>query len=148
GSRPDRARSLRRGARHRRALPRTGRHPRVIELSGLRVEVGGFVVPALDLAIEKGTYFVLLGPSGHGKSVILETVAGLRRPSAGRIRIGGRDVTELPPEARSVGYVVQGAALFPHLSVLENIAFPLRVTKRPARLVASKAAEAAELTGV
>ena len=70
---------------------------------------------------------MLLGPTGVGKTVLVETLAGLQRPAAGRITLNGRDVTGLPPEARDLGFVPQDYALFPHLSVRDNIAFGLRM---------------------
>ena len=81
---------------------------------------------AVSLAAPPGTFVVLLGPSGCGKSTLLRTIAGLEAPSAGRLLLEGRDVTALPPAARGISMVFQSYALFPHLSVEENIAFGLR----------------------
>lgn len=75
------------------------------------------------LTVGAGETLALLGPSGCGKSTVLRLVAGLERPDAGRVEVGGRDVTALPPEARHTGLVFQDYALFPHLSVLENVAY-------------------------
>jgi len=82
---------------------------------------------------EQGTLVVLLGPSGCGKSTTLRLIAGLDQPTAGSIRIAGRDVTRLPPAARGIAMVFQSYALFPHLTVAENIVFGLRVRKVPGR---------------
>lgn len=84
-------------------------------------------VSALDLEIAAGEFVTLLGPSGSGKTTTLMMIAGFTDPSAGEIRIGGREVTHLPPHKRSVGVVFQHYALFPHLTVAENVAFPLRM---------------------
>ena len=80
---------------------------------------------ALDLVVEEGEFVSLLGPSGSGKSTTLNLLAGLLDADAGEIRIGGREVTHLPPEKRDIAMVFQNYALYPHLTVFENIAFPL-----------------------
>ncbi|AJE47042.1 ABC transporter ATP-binding protein [Celeribacter indicus] len=87
-------------------------------------------VEAVTLHIEEGEFYALLGPSGCGKSTTLRMVAGFVKPSAGRIVIGGEDVTALPPEKRDVGIVFQNYAIFPHMTVAENIAFGLKLRKR------------------
>jgi spermidine/putrescine transport system ATP-binding protein len=86
-------------------------------------------VDDLTLDIERGTFFSLLGPSGCGKTTTLRMIGGFEEPSAGRIHLGGRDVTDLPPYRRNVNTVFQSYALFPHLSVFENVAFGLRRRK-------------------
>jgi sn-glycerol 3-phosphate transport system ATP-binding protein len=83
----------------------------------------------ISFEAEAGSFVVLLGPSGCGKSTTLRLIAGLDTPSSGTIRIGGRDVTRLPPAERGISMVFQSYALFPHLSVAENIVFGLRVRK-------------------
>jgi multiple sugar transport system ATP-binding protein len=83
----------------------------------------------LDLHVEDGAFLALLGPSGCGKTTALRLLAGLETPTSGRIRIGSRDVTYAPPRARDVAMVFQSYALYPHLSVFDNIAYPLRVRK-------------------
>lgn len=82
--------------------------------------------------IEPGVFLSLLGPSGSGKTTLLRIIAGLLRPSTGRIFIGEREVTRLPADKRDIGFVFQNYALFPHLSVFENVAFPLRLRRLPA----------------
>lgn len=84
-------------------------------------------VEDVSLHVDAGETVALLGPSGCGKSTVLRCVAGLERPDAGRVEVGGRDVTALPPEARHVGLVFQDYALFPHLTVLGNVAYGLRM---------------------
>jgi ABC-type sulfate/molybdate transport systems ATPase subunit len=83
----------------------------------------------VDLVVPAGQVLVLLGPSGAGKTVLLDTIAGLRTARAGQIRLGGTDITAMPPERRRIGVVFQDAALFPHLPVRENVAFGLRASR-------------------
>ncbi len=97
----------------------------MIRLEGLHVAAGDFSLRIEELSVEKGEFLVFLGPTGSGKTVLLETLAGLRQPRDGRIWFGDRDVTEEPPERRRVGFVYQDYALFPHLPVAKNIAFGL-----------------------
>ncbi len=99
-----------------------------LELRGLAKRYGSFVaVEGADLAVERGSFLTLLGPSGSGKTTILMMIAGFTEPSAGQLLLDGQDITALAPEKRAFGMVFQGYALFPHMSVAENIAFPLRV---------------------
>ncbi len=101
----------------------------MIRLEGLRVRAGDFSLAIDDLAIAPGEYVIVLGPTGSGKTVLLETLAGLRRPQEGRVWFGERDVTGEPPESRGAGLVYQDYALFPHLTVAGNIGFGLRSTR-------------------
>ncbi|MES2531169.1 MAG: ABC transporter ATP-binding protein [Pseudomonadota bacterium] len=103
---------------------------------------------AIDLQIQSGTFCVLLGPSGCGKSTTLRIIAGLETASAGRVLIDGRDVTELPPAQRGIAMVFQNYALFPHLSVADNITFGLSVRKVSAAESAKRLKEAAALLGL
>ncbi|MBV0926173.1 ABC transporter ATP-binding protein [Halomicroarcula limicola] len=98
-----------------------------VEVDGLAVAYDG--VTALEdvsLSIEEGEFFTLVGPSGCGKTTMLRSIAGLETPSFGRVAIDGRDVTDLPTEERNVGMVFQNYALFPHMSVRENVAYGLQ----------------------
>jgi putative spermidine/putrescine transport system ATP-binding protein len=81
----------------------------------------------VSLSIEQGRFLTLLGPSGSGKTTLLMMIAGFVSPSAGRIKVDERDITDLPPEKRNFGMVFQGYALFPHMTVRQNVAFPLRL---------------------
>jgi molybdate transport system ATP-binding protein len=94
-----------------------------LELEELQVEAGSFRLGPISLALGEGEYLIVLGPSGAGKTVTLETIAGLRSPAAGRIRIAGREVTRAAPESRRVGMLFQDSLLFPHLSVRQNLAY-------------------------
>lgn len=101
-----------------------------LELVGIRKEYPGFTaIENLDLHIPAGEFFALLGPSGCGKTTTLRLVAGLDEPTKGKILIGGKDVTSTKPHERQVNTVFQSYALFPHMSVLENVAFGLKQRK-------------------
>ena len=101
-----------------------------LELVGIRKEFPGFVaIDDLDLKIPAGEFFALLGPSGCGKTTTLRLVAGLDSPTKGKILIGNQDVSSMKPHERPVNTVFQNYALFPHMSVLENVAFGLRQRK-------------------
>jgi putative spermidine/putrescine transport system ATP-binding protein len=104
-----------------------------------------WAVRDFSLAIEQGELVVLLGPSGCGKTTILRAIAGLVEVTAGRIRLGERDITALPPYRRNTGLVFQGYALFPHLTVAENVAFGLEMRKLDAAAVRARVAEALRL---
>ncbi len=108
-------------------------------------------VPALhgfSLEVEPGELLVLVGPSGSGKSTALRVLAGLEALSAGTVCVGGRDVTTLPPHRRDMAMVFQDYALYPHLSVRDNLAFGLRARRVPAGAARSRVAEAAEALGL
>ena len=105
-------------------------------------------VDDVSFAFDEGTLNVLLGPSGCGKSTTLRLIAGLETCDAGRISIGRRDVTKLPPSARSIAMVFQSYALFPHLSVAENILFGLKVRKTPPSERQQRLARVADLLGL
>ena len=107
----------------------------LLEIIGLSKSMENFSIKRIDLKVRRGEYFVLLGPNGAGKTLLLELIAGIRRPDEGRIIISDRDVTDLPPERRNVGYVPQNYALFPHMTVFDNIAFGLRMRNLPVKRV-------------
>jgi spermidine/putrescine ABC transporter ATP-binding subunit len=99
-----------------------------VEVEALEKRFGRVrAVDGVSLAAESGEFLALLGPSGSGKTTILMCVAGFEQPDAGRIRIGPEDITTTPPQRRNLGMVFQRYTLFPHMSVLENIAFPLKM---------------------
>jgi len=107
----------------------------MIAIDRLRFAVGAFALEEVSLTVASSEYFVLLGPTGSGKTLFIECLCGLLRPASGTIAIDGREVTRLAPRFRGIGYVPQHQGLFPHLRVRDNIAFPLR-----ARRCARKAA--------
>jgi putative spermidine/putrescine transport system ATP-binding protein len=103
-----------------------------VRLSGIRRAYGNVVaVAGVDLDIRAGEFFTLLGPSGSGKTTLLRLIAGFERPESGRIELGGSDVTRVPPYARNVNTVFQDYALFPHMTVAQNIEYGLRVRRVP-----------------
>jgi spermidine/putrescine transport system ATP-binding protein len=93
------------------------------------------VLRDIHLTINHGEFLTFLGPSGCGKTTILRLLAGFERPSTGRVRIGGRDVTDLPPHKRAVNTVFQNYALFPHMTVFDNVAFGLRMRRAQAKVI-------------
>jgi len=105
-------------------------------------------VDGIDLAAREGEFLVLLGPSGCGKTTLLRMIAGLETPTSGRILINGQDVTGLPPRARDIAMVFQSYALYPHLSVFNNIAFPLRAQGVAKGAVDDKVNWAAAMFGI
>jgi putative spermidine/putrescine transport system ATP-binding protein len=99
----------------------------------------------VDLSVAQGEFVTILGPSGSGKTTLLSLIAGLNKPTSGRIFIGGRDVTEAAAQERNIGLVFQSYALFPHMTVLENVLFPLGVRKITGDAAAKQALEALKL---
>jgi putative spermidine/putrescine transport system ATP-binding protein len=117
-----------------------------IRLSGLRKSYGDVAaVDGVDVEIARGEFFTMLGPSGSGKTTTLRLIAGFESPDAGRVELGGQDVTDLPPYDREVNTVFQDYALFPHMTVAENVEYGMRVegTKKEER--ARRRAEALEM---
>ncbi len=98
----------------------------MIQIRDLTVKLPGFILQNIDLRVGKGEFFTLLGPTGAGKTLILESITGMVPIHEGNIAINGKDVLKMPPEKRGVGIVYQDSALFPHLSVRKNIFFGLR----------------------
>jgi putative spermidine/putrescine transport system ATP-binding protein len=117
-----------------------------IRLRGLTKRYGDFAaVDAVDLEVAQGEFFTLLGPSGSGKTTTLRLVAGFAIPDAGTVELRGRDVTRLPPYAREVNTVFQDYALFPHMSIGDNVEYGPRIAKVPRGERRRRAAEALEL---
>ncbi len=102
----------------------------MLRLEGVRLQLGNFTLSNVSMRVGKGEYLVLVGPTGTGKTVLLETIAGLHHPESGRIFLKGMDVTHMPAEKRHLGVVYQDYALFPHLTVFDNIAFGLKLKKK------------------
>ncbi|MFN0039552.1 MAG: ABC transporter ATP-binding protein [Burkholderiales bacterium] len=124
----------------------------LLEIRGVTRRFGKFTaVDEVSLSIESGEFFTLLGPSGCGKTTLLRMIAGFDVPDAGRIILDGRDMTGIPPESRNVHTVFQSYALFPHMTVEQNIAFPLKMAGAdPSGIVArvEEALEDVRLTGM
>lgn len=116
-----------------------------VTTDGLNIELGEFRLTNVTMEAQAGVYFVLLGPTGAGKTVLVECIAGLHKPASGRVLLGGRDVTELPPEDRDIGYVPQDYALFPHMTIATNIAFGMKVRRFSSQLVRERTQELAAL---
>ncbi|MEO8345667.1 MAG: ABC transporter ATP-binding protein [Betaproteobacteria bacterium] len=123
----------------------------LLEIQDVTRRFGDFTaVDQVSLAIEAGEFFTLLGPSGCGKTTLLRMIAGFDQPDGGRIILNGEDLVDRPPEARPVRTVFQSYALFPHMTVEGNVAFPLKMAKTPPAQIGPKVAEALEdvrLTG-
>ncbi|HWU90219.1 MAG TPA: ABC transporter ATP-binding protein, partial [Kofleriaceae bacterium] len=121
-----------------------------IELRGLRKVFGDSTVAldSLDLRFERGGFLVLLGPSGCGKSTACRILAGLEQPTSGSVAIDGVDITALPPRERDMSMVFQNYALYPHKTVYENIAYPLRVRRRARRDFDRDVREIAEMLSI
>ena len=98
----------------------------MVKIDGLTILFDSFKIVDLNIQIEEGEFHFLLGPTGSGKTLILESIIGLRKPKRGRIWVGDREVQGLPPERRWISYVPQDLALFPHLKVKENILYGIR----------------------
>jgi len=97
--------------------------------------------------VEDGEFVVLVGPSGCGKSTVLRCIAGLEQPTEGTIHIGNRDVTNVPPRDRDIAMVFQSYALYPHLTVYDNMAFGLKMRKAPQAEIDERVREAADFLG-
>jgi len=120
-----------------------------VEIAGVSKRFGG--VPAVDdvsLSVRPGEFLTLLGPSGCGKTTLLRLIAGFETPDAGTIHLGGDDVTDRPPYRRNANQVFQSYALFPHLTVAENIGFGLRMQRMPAALARERVAAAVALVSL
>ncbi len=132
-------------------MPFTGPDPARggIGYEGVAVAYKGVtVLDDFTLSIRPGEIMALIGPSGSGKTTALRVTAGFVRPTRGRVQIGGRDVTDLPPYARNIGMVVQNYALFPHMRAEENVAFGLRARKTAETLVRERVTECLRMVGM
>jgi putative spermidine/putrescine transport system ATP-binding protein len=121
----------------------------VLELRGVRKTYGGYVaVDNVDLTLRGEEFMTFLGPSGSGKTTMLMMVAGLQQPDAGSIRLRGQPVDRLPPYRRDIGMVFQHYALFPHMSVRRNVAFPLEMRRVQSAEIDRQVADALQLVGL
>jgi ABC-type Fe3+/spermidine/putrescine transport system ATPase subunit len=120
----------------------------LVEVRDVSLRLGDFAVHDASLDIARGEYFVLLGPTGAGKTVLLECVAGLHQPDRGDIYVDGERVNDMAPERRGLGYLPQDYALFPHLTVAQNIAFGLRIRRRPRPEIERTVSRLSQLVGI
>jgi iron(III) transport system ATP-binding protein len=127
-----------------------GLQPASVELKGLVKRFGRDVVAVdhVDLHVERGELITLLGPSGCGKTTALRMIAGLEKPTEGQVLIDTDDVTRLPAYLRDITMVFQSYALFPHMNVFENVAYGLKVARRPKDEIAARVAEALAMVGL
>jgi len=120
-----------------------------VQISGIEKHFGGtHVIRGVDIDIDDGEFCVLVGPSGCGKSTLLRMIAGLEEADEGRISIGTRVVNEVPPKDRDIAMVFQNYALYPHMSVRENMSFALSLARQPKREIEQRVARAAEILGL
>jgi ABC-type sugar transport system ATPase subunit len=120
----------------------------MIALKDVSISAGGFALRGIDLAVPKGTYTVLMGKTGSGKTTILEAICGLRHVAGGCIHLMNRDVTRLKPAERGLGYVPQDRALFATMTVWEHLAFALRIRRWPRPQIEDRVLELANLLGL
>jgi ABC-type sugar transport system ATPase subunit len=120
----------------------------MIELASISWQAGAFRLEDLSWRIPERSYAILMGPTGCGKTTLLEIICGLRRPRRGRILLDGRDVTHAQPGARGIGYVPQDGALFPSMIVREQLGFALLLRRRPRAEIAARVAELAGELGI
>src|SRR6202042_2912587 len=120
-----------------------------IIVRGANKRYGDFVaLDQVDFVVPTGSLTALLGPSGSGKSTLLRTIAGLDQPDTGTVTINGRDVTRVPPQRRGIGFVFQHYAAFKHLTVRDNVAFGLKIRRRPKAEIKSKVDNLLEVVGL
>jgi putative spermidine/putrescine transport system ATP-binding protein len=125
--------------REGRLLSNRGRHGAIVEFDGVSKLYGPVqALQPTSLRIEAGEFFAIIGPSGSGKSTLLGIIAGFVSPTAGSIDVDGKDIVSFPPYHRNFGMVFQNYALFPHMTVAQNVAFPLRMRKLPKAEIAEK----------
>jgi sulfate transport system ATP-binding protein len=121
----------------------------VIAVFDVTKQFGDFrALDGVSIAVEDGSLTALLGPSGSGKSTLLRVIAGLEAPDAGSVFIAGRDATAVPPQKRGIGFVFQHYAAFKHMTVRENVAFGLRVRRRPKAEIVAKVDELLGIVGL
>lgn len=119
-----------------------------LEVRDLCLNVGGFELSRIELKAEKGDYLALIGPTGSGKSLLLETIIGFYRPEKGRIILEEKDITDLPPNMRQISIVYQDHMLFPHMDIFENIAYALRKKVRDKKQIEAEVRQIVRVLGI
>jgi molybdate/tungstate transport system ATP-binding protein len=120
----------------------------MIELYNISIDLGEFHLRDINLQIREGEYMALLGPTGAGKTVLVECIVGIHKPADGRISVGGHDVLDLYPEERNIGYVPQDYALFPNMTVKQNVGYGLRARKASKPEIRQKVQEMMDALGI
>ncbi|MDY6796767.1 MAG: tungstate ABC transporter ATP-binding protein WtpC [Actinomycetota bacterium] len=120
----------------------------MIHIEDVYKDLGEFALKGVTLDVEDGDYLIILGPTGAGKTILLETVAGIYNPDRGKVYLNGEDVTDIPPRKRNIGMVYQDYMLFPHLTVESNIRFGLKARKDKKEQAREKSREMAEMLGI
>jgi molybdate/tungstate transport system ATP-binding protein len=120
----------------------------MLEVRGISKDYREFHLRDITFSVRRGEHFIILGPSGAGKTVLLEIIAGIIEPDSGEVFLNGADVTNIPPEKRGLAYIPQNYALFPNMSVFDNIAFGLKIRKRPRAEIERKVRELSEVLGI
>ncbi|NJE62468.1 tungstate ABC transporter ATP-binding protein WtpC [Thermococcus sp. 21S7] len=120
----------------------------MLEVKSVSKDWKEFRLREISFEVSEGEHFIILGPSGAGKTVLLEIIAGIIEPDAGRVFLNGEDITNWPPERRGLAYIPQNYALFPHMSVFDNIAFGLKLRRVPRAEIERKVKEIAEVLGI
>jgi len=120
----------------------------MIKIENLSKKWGSFSLKNISFNVRKGEYFVILGPTGSGKTLLLETIAGFHKVDDGRLFIDGKDITTLTPNERKIGFVYQDYMLFPNMSVLDNIAYGLRVLKEDERKIDERVKQLADMLSI
>jgi len=119
-----------------------------IEIKNLSIDLGEFKLTDFNLSVKKGEFIVIIGPTGSGKSVVLESIAGFYKPKEGKIFINGKDVTHIPPEKRGISIVYQDYMLFPHMSVYKNIAYGIKKKIKDKQRIDEEVKKIAEKLGI
>ncbi|WP_410508497.1 ATP-binding cassette domain-containing protein [Methanosarcina hadiensis] len=119
-----------------------------LEVRDLSLDIGNFELNGIGLKAEKEDYLALIGPTGSGKSLLLETIIGFYRPEKGRIILEGKDITDLPPDMRHISIVYQDHMLFPHMDVFKNIAYALRKKLRDKKQIETEVKQISEVLGI
>lgn len=120
----------------------------MISLNNITIQAGAFLLSDLSMSLESGSYGVLMGRTGCGKTTLLEAIAGLKQVRGGTIQVGGKDVTHKRPAERGIGYVPQDGVLFRTMTVHDNLAFALHVRKWPREDISARVEELAEWLGI